>query len=361
MRRQLIAADQPNADNRVVPFGTCRWVSRQPLIDFNEVPSPELRHEREKSFVLLKSFAYLVPNEDPAAGTIIVVPGADAPASRQVPDLGSERVVVPPHQGGRTDLASVPSFMWWLVASYGNHTRAALLHDALVVDENGAPPPFPRTKADRLLLSALREPGPQKGGAFRHWLMWAAASVFGTMRRPLWLRPAGLVVHVFATWGLLIAALLWMWPELRPNTWWKVALVLAVLPPFLVVIGTSWRAGANLTTGWLPTALMAAPVAVLIAIAGSGVAFWLLLGVLALVLFGHVWGLAVDRMLRWRLWPTALVGLPIAAIPVGLIFLSILLVWFVDLGASIAASFSEERGRRRGFELPGLETDRNRF
>jgi hypothetical protein len=344
-----------------VPFGTCQWVSGQPLIDFNEVPSPELRHEREKSFVLLRSFAYLVPNEDPAAGTIIVVPGADAPSSPQVPDLASERVVGPPPQGGRTDLASVPSFMWWLVASYGNHTRAALLHDALVVDENGVAPPIPRTAADRLLLSALREPGQQKGGAFRHWLMWAAASVFGTMRAPLWLRPVGLVAHVFATWGLLIAALLWMWPELWPNTWWKVALALAVVPPFLVVMGSSWRAGANVTSGWLPTVLMAAPVLVLLGIAGSGRAFWLLLGVLALVLLGHVWGLAVDQTLRWRLWPTALVGLPIAAIPVGLIFLSILLVWLVDLGASIAASFSEERGGRRGFELPGFETDRNRF
>lgn len=343
-----------------MPFGTCLWVNGQPQIDFNVVPNPELRHEAQKWFVLLRSFCYLVPNEDPARGTIFVVPGADAPSSTRA-GLQSGEVVVPPHDGGRTDLASVPSFMWWLVASYGNHTRAALLHDALIVEGRDVEPPIPRTAADRLMLSALREPGQQKGGAFRHWLMWAAASVFGTMRSPLWLRPAGLAAHVFATWGLLIAALLWMWPELWPDTWGQVALALAAVPPFLVVMGSSWRAGANVSSGWLPTALMATPVVVLLVIAGSGRAFWLLLGVLALVLLGHVWGLAVDRTLRWRLWPTAIVGLPIAAIPLGLIFVSIVLVWFVDLGASIAASFSDERGRRRGFELPGFEPPRREF
>jgi Protein of unknown function (DUF1353) len=351
-----------DGDNRGVPFGTCRWVDGQPQIEFTKVPNPELRHEAQKWFVLLRSFCYRVPEEDPARGKIIVVPGADAPDSTRAGlQADGGKVIVPPHDGGRTDLASVPSFMWWLVASYGNHTRAALLHDALVVDEDGVEPPIPRTAADRLLLSALREPGQQKAGAFRHWLMWAAASVFGTMRSPAWLRPAGLAISVFATWGLLIAALLWMWPELWPDTWGQALVALAVVPVFLVVMGSSWRAGANLAGGWLPTALMAAPVVILLVIAGSGRAFWLLLGVLALILFGHAWGLAVDRTLRWRLWPTALVGLPIAAIPVGLIFLSILLVWFVDLGASIAAAASKDREGRRGFEVPGFEPSRKPF
>jgi hypothetical protein len=353
-----------------VPFGTCRWVGGQPEIDFNEVPNPELGHERQKWFVLLRSFCYLVPNEDPARGTVIVVPGADAGSSTETNEIVGPhgKIVVPPHKDGRTDLASVPSFMWWLVASYGNHTRAALLHDALVPDGDVTASSMERTAADRLLLSALREPGQQKGGAFRHWLMWAAASVFGTMRSPFGLRPAGLAIHVFATWGLLIIALLWMWPELWPDSWTQLFLTLGAILLFLVVMGSSWRAGANITAGWLPTALMTAPVLILLGIAWSGkfeldqgVAFWLLLGVLALVLLGHLWGLAVDRTLRWRLWPTSLVGLPIATIPVGLIFLSIVLVWFVDLGASVAASFSEDHGRRRGFELPGLRPYRKQL
>jgi hypothetical protein len=30
--------------------------------------------------------------------------------------------------GLRTDLASVPWFLWWLIASYGRHTAAAVVH-----------------------------------------------------------------------------------------------------------------------------------------------------------------------------------------------------------------------------------------
>jgi Protein of unknown function (DUF1353) len=352
-----------------MPFGTCTWVGGTPQIDFNQIPKPELRHETLKWFVLLKSFGYLVPHEDPAGGTIFIVPGADAPRARQTQEFPSAhggKIILPPHQGGRTDLASVPAFMWWLIASYGNHTRAALLHDALVPEGNEVSP-VARTDADRLLLAALREPGQQKRGAFRHWLMWAAASVFGTLRPPRSLRPIGIVGHVFASWALLIAALFALWgAELTPDNWiqavlWLGAAILAI-PIFLIVMGSSWRAGANVTGGWLPTALLLAPIAVLLAIAWPpGKAFWLLLAALALVLLGHVWGFAVDRTLRWRLWPTSVVGLPVATIPVALIFLSIFLVWLIDLGASIAASFSKEYGRRRGFELPTLEPYRKQF
>jgi hypothetical protein len=148
----------PEADNRRVPFGTCRWLNGEPQLGRRGCASTTETRELH---------------------------------------LDGHNVVVPPNEGGRTDLASVPSFMWWLVASYGNHTRAALLHDALVVDTKGVDPPIARTAADRILLSALREPGQKKGGAFRHWLMWAAASVFGTMRSPFWLRPAGLAIHVW--------------------------------------------------------------------------------------------------------------------------------------------------------------------
>ncbi|HEY3050213.1 MAG TPA: DUF1353 domain-containing protein [Gaiellaceae bacterium] len=357
-----------------MPFGTCAWVNGQPQVDFNEIPKPELRQDTPKSFTLLRSFCYLVPNEDPARNTVIVIPGADAPTSTLpvlVPGLYGP-IVVPPNNGGHTDLASVPPFMWWLVASYGNHTRAALLHDALIPDE-GSAPPVERTAADRLLLQALREPGQQRRGAFRHWLMWAAVSVFGTMRAPFWLRPAGVVIQVYTAWiVLMIALILLLRGEVRFGNWWHVGLTvvgltIVVLPIFLVLLGTSWRAGANVTAGWLPTLLLLLPVLVLMAIAWSGsgldqgAAFWLFVVVGALLLLGHVWGLAVDPTLRWRLWPTAFVGLPIAGIPVLLIFLSIGLVWLVDVGASISAIASKEQGRRRGFHWPTFEPFRTRF
>ena len=115
-------------------------------------------------------------------GAVYVVPGKDFPEQHQPialdrDDPDSPRKVVVPHDtSGKTDLASVPSVFWWLIASYGNHTRATLLHDAMYV-ETGEPP-VPRKTADRLFLGALRE-SPQKAGPFRHWLMWAAVSAFG--------------------------------------------------------------------------------------------------------------------------------------------------------------------------------------
>ena len=144
----------------------------------DRTPDPELRQVDDDSFVILRSFCYRAFSGDPDAGAVYLVPGEDFEAPTSVdPEL---RVVIPPDVSGRTDLASVPPLFWWLIASYGNHTRASLLHDALYVD--AGEPPVPRRTADRLLLAALREPGPQKGGAFRHWLMWAAVSAFGTMR-----------------------------------------------------------------------------------------------------------------------------------------------------------------------------------
>jgi hypothetical protein len=65
------------------------------------------------------------------------------------------------------------------------------------------------------------------------------------------------------------------------------------------------------------------------------------------VLVGLLWGLGIDRTLSWWLWPTAIIGLPIALIPLGLVFLSVALVWLIDLGASIAAE-SRERAARAG-------------
>jgi hypothetical protein len=46
---------------------------------------------------------------------IYVAPGADAPvdtATKTFPGPDGRTIVVPPSDGGRTDLASVTSFMW---------------------------------------------------------------------------------------------------------------------------------------------------------------------------------------------------------------------------------------------------------
>src|SRR6185312_2248520 len=81
----------------------------------------------------------------------------------------SQRIVVPAHDpelpavgDNQTDLASVPPFLWGLVASYGRQTAAALLHDHLSdVARHGDPTMRIRRRreADRLFGVALLDSG----------------------------------------------------------------------------------------------------------------------------------------------------------------------------------------------------------
>ena len=62
--------------------------------------------------------------------------------------------------GLATDLASVPWFLWWLIASYGRHTAAAVVHDKLVVPTMQ---PAERAHADATFFHALEESGNNTG------------------------------------------------------------------------------------------------------------------------------------------------------------------------------------------------------
>jgi len=346
-----------------MPFRTFTWENGAVVLG-DGTPDPELRQVDEDAFVILRSFCYRAARGDPDEGVVYLVPGEDFELPAQV-ELGSgpaPKVVVPPDTGGRTDLASVPSLFWWLIASYGNHTRASLLHDALYVDEGN--PPVPRRTADRLFLTALREPGPQKGGAFRHWLMWAAVSAFGTMR---WRLGLAFGLHLVTVWALTIWGLVWAWGDgvagVGWNRWQLFLVVLAGLG-FLLVIGSSWRAGVDLRGGWLVPMLLACAL-VVVPLANEWTypfrlevsPFTLLAAALGLTLVGPLWGLWVDPTLRGWLWPTALIALPIAVIPVVLILVAIFLVWLVDVGASLAACLRKTpSGGDRPFKLPSLKT-----
>jgi Protein of unknown function (DUF1353) len=341
-----------------VPFKNFTWAGDHLALGDQE-PEPELRQTGDNSFVILHSFCYVVAPPDPEEGKVYVIPGADMSPddtthqTTTVPGVEPVRqVVVPPSTGGKTDLASVPSFMWWLIASYGNHTRAALLHDSLYVDSGVAP--VPRKTADRLFLTALREPE-QKTGVFRHWLMWAAVSAFGNMRRILGVLFA---LQVLAIWILVIGGIAWEWgPSL---SWWEILLALAALVVFLLVSGTGWRAGVDFTGGWLlPTALLAAAVVIPLVYAWPSsfhlgwTPFTLFFVAAVLFFLGLPWGIAVDPGLRWWLWPTTMIGMPIALLPVALILVAVRLVWFIDLGAAVAAAArTDQYGNPRDFELP---------
>src|SRR5262245_9192911 len=129
-----------------MPFRSYRWEGDQVALGPRD-PMPELRQTGPSSFVIEKGFCYQVGPGDPEEGAVYLIPGEDAgdrcKRTRDAETTGDPpaRVVIPPTDGGgKTDLASVPPFMWWLVASYGNHTRAALLHDALYVDKGEEEP-----------------------------------------------------------------------------------------------------------------------------------------------------------------------------------------------------------------------------
>lgn len=344
-----------------MPFGACTWEGTRLTLGSEEPPpEPLLRQLDPTRFLLCESFYYRVPDGDPDRGRVYVVAGTDAPTEldpREWPQDGTT-IVVPANDGGRTDLASVPWVASWLVASYGSHTRAVLLHDALV-PSGGDRPLVERSRGDRLLLTALRE-APAKRGAFRHWLMWAAVSVFGTMRRPLFIRSFLFSLQALAVWGLLITGLVWVWGAgIDHWDWyWKLLVAAGGLLVFEVLLGACWRAGVD--TWWGPVLVPAllevvAVVALVDEARGPGptTAFWVLLAAALLLPLGFLWGGGVDPSLRFWLWPTSLVGLPIVVIPAVLIVFAAILVWLVDLGAeAVAAARDGDRDFKRPFLRP---------
>jgi Protein of unknown function (DUF1353) len=89
-----------------------------------------------------------------------------------------ESYVVPADGSFRTDLASVPFFLTWLVPKGGTHTPAALLHDGLIPGKKEPQsyigPPVTRREADALFRDALGELGVP---VIRRWLMFAGVSL----------------------------------------------------------------------------------------------------------------------------------------------------------------------------------------
>jgi hypothetical protein len=135
----------------------------------------------------------------------------DASATYEVPE------------GFHTDLASVPWFLWWLVASHGHHTRAALVHDTLIGSD--ALVEIPRKEADWVLYTALEDTAAneKKGSWMRHWMTWVAVCVFGTMRQCAKFLFALFLLNVVVVWFALISGLTGWDPWARGWVWWLVA------------------------------------------------------------------------------------------------------------------------------------------
>ncbi|WP_067545795.1 DUF1353 domain-containing protein [Nocardia crassostreae] len=71
--------------------------------------------------------------------------------------------------GFRTDFASVPRVLVWLIPRYGVYTRAAILHDFLIRSAAVS-----KADADGIFRRAMREAGVSVP---RRWMMWAAVRI----------------------------------------------------------------------------------------------------------------------------------------------------------------------------------------
>lgn len=195
-------------------------------------------------------------------------------------------VIVP--EGLKTDLSSVPWFLWWLVASYGTHTAAALVHDYLVVPKMTR---AERIEADAVFFHALEESG---NNWFRHRVMFAAVS-----------------------WGLSMR-------KAAPILFW---LFVAHLAAFWVPV--LWGIGG--TIGWFDHGTTAWEIALLTGLAG------------------FVWARVPTTTpeLAWWLWPASVAAVGVVAVPVVVIFPSVFAVYAIDLLAAVG-----QRLRGRGWEWP---------
>jgi hypothetical protein len=177
-----------------------------------EQPPERLTLEQtgEKRFRLVKGFRYHVPD------TAVVPPNV---RDIDVPD------------SFETDIASVPWGFWWLIASYGSHTRAAIVHDALVGDPVVAV--TDRKIADYILLVALEEPSEfdgKHGSYIRHQLTWAAVCLFGTMRSKAKPLLALFLLMVAGFWVALVEAIFGWFPRWSLDGWeWVPAVVLGLV------------------------------------------------------------------------------------------------------------------------------------
>lgn len=183
----------------------------------------DLRIDTPRLFTLTTPFWYAPFRPLPPALDAALPPTpSDAPG-------GHRRWLLIPNAS--TDLGSVPGVLWGLIASYGRHTLAVLVHDQLcdtVADVPAGQRFVSRAAADEVLHQALRDPDRPDFRApwFRSAVVWAGVSAarYWQFRRPgfavlmaatagLWLAGLGLAQSVpgpgqgVAAWVLLLAAL----------------------------------------------------------------------------------------------------------------------------------------------------------
>jgi hypothetical protein len=151
-----------------------------------------------------------------------------------------------------TDLASVPTVFWALIAPYGRQSAAAILHDQQTAESDRIADPAARIAArvdiDLRFRRALRSQGVPR---LRSHLMWAFVSLQSYFDPAPWRARAmltAIATSVLAVWALIVGL------ALAPSPWWPSllgvpALTLMVFWRVRVLIGTLLLTGVGL--GWL--------------------------------------------------------------------------------------------------------------
>lgn len=257
-------------------------------VPFYEVPDPpdlpqsqwlparrvQLRFTPPERFQVLRPFVYLT-----ADGRRIDMPPQHDPV------YAEDGSLVPANS---TDLASVPSFLWGVVASYGEQLRPALLHDvmSLAADDalaagDRASARARRKDADDTFRVALRESGVHP---FRALLFWTGVSLdrfvrFAAPAGAVMVALLGVVAALAARVGVIAAGgAAWFSP-----LWWLVTVAAAAL----VVAMLTWRAAIGPLA-----AIFGAPFLLLVHTADSGLrghVVALVLASVALVVVSAVW------------------------------------------------------------------------
>ena len=136
-----------------------------------------------------------------------------------------------------TDLASVPSVMWGIIASYGDHTMPALLHDTLCTKADAAIPRGRgrrlRREADQLFRTMLKVDAGV--GIGTRWVMWTAVRLFASkvVGVPAALLAVSLPLAVLARTGHLPWAPLHAWAGIYS---WA-----AVVSGVLLAVAAAWQ------------------------------------------------------------------------------------------------------------------------
>lgn len=142
-----------------------------------------------------------------------------------------------------TDLASVPSPLWGLIAPFGRQSRAALIHDHGCDEAEARKHNDPkgaytdRRRIDYIFRNALEESDVSK---FRAWLMWEGVSLARYFGFRLF-RGVAIGTVLVAWWAVVVVSVLGFSPLARPSWITSLAGLAAAATVSIIAARSDWN------------------------------------------------------------------------------------------------------------------------